>query len=294
MVCVDTNHGWGYLSKSDIIGTSKYLDANGDINEGIVIILRQIDIAGLKLTNVRASITKNLEAPLLLGQSAIGKLGLIQLDLKLNTLTILNGKRNTYDFNSKNDKKVDEHITDTKGTDRTKYKIGQSYGGGIIFYIDNTGRHGLIVAPNDQSAGIQWSNGRRKKDLNEIAREIEDRQAGIIATLDTIIGSGNENTNRIVAIEGEGNYAAKVCFDLILNDYDDWYLPSKCELHQLYLTQKVVGKFPICYYWSSSEEGDGYFMAYREFFFGDDKENGLNSTGNKNISLSSVRAIRSF
>ncbi len=58
----------GYLSKNDITGVSNYSDANGDITEGINIILREIEIQGLKLYNVEASIVKNMVAPLLLGQ----------------------------------------------------------------------------------------------------------------------------------------------------------------------------------------------------------------------------------
>ena len=38
-------------------------------------------------------------------------------------------------------------------------KIGSSYQGGIIFYLDSSKQHGLIAAPMDQSAGIQWYNG---------------------------------------------------------------------------------------------------------------------------------------
>lgn len=87
----------GYLDTADIIGTSNYLDANGNINEGVVINLKEIEIAGLKMFNVKASIIKNIKAPLLFGQSAISKLGLIQIDLKSNTITILNGK-GTYDY----------------------------------------------------------------------------------------------------------------------------------------------------------------------------------------------------
>lgn len=42
----------------------------------------------------------------------------------------------------------------------TTYTIGQSFGGGKIFYIDGTGKHGLIVAPNDQSlSAVFWDNG---------------------------------------------------------------------------------------------------------------------------------------
>jgi clan AA aspartic protease (TIGR02281 family) len=81
----------GYLNKDDVIGTSKYSDANGDISEGININLREIEIQGLKLYNVKAAILKNMDAPLLLGQSAISKLGSIQINLSANTLTIING-----------------------------------------------------------------------------------------------------------------------------------------------------------------------------------------------------------
>ena len=87
----------GYLSERDILGTNKFSDATGVISEGVIINLKEIEIAGLKLYNVKASIVKNNKAPLLLGQSAIGKLGVIQLDLEKNTLTILSGK-GSFDF----------------------------------------------------------------------------------------------------------------------------------------------------------------------------------------------------
>ena len=86
----------GYLNKNDIIGTSNYSDANGNISEGINIILREIEIQGLKLFNVKASIVKNMDAPLLLGQSAISKLGVVQLDLISNTLTIITKNSTQY------------------------------------------------------------------------------------------------------------------------------------------------------------------------------------------------------
>ena len=37
--------------------------------------------------------------------------------------------------------------------------IGDTYQGGIIFYLDASGCHGLIAATADQSTGIQWYNG---------------------------------------------------------------------------------------------------------------------------------------
>lgn len=80
----------GYLTKNDFTGVSYSQIANGDIVENTTVVLREVEIGGIKLPNVTASISHNLDAPLLLGQSAIQKLGPIQLDG--NRLIIQNGK----------------------------------------------------------------------------------------------------------------------------------------------------------------------------------------------------------
>lgn len=79
----------GYLSQSDIIGSNAYQTASGDIAIGTVIKLRRIEINGLVLNNVEASIINSDSAPLLLGQSALSRLGKIQIDYKNSTLTII-------------------------------------------------------------------------------------------------------------------------------------------------------------------------------------------------------------
>ncbi|MDE7414635.1 MAG: tetratricopeptide repeat protein [Muribaculaceae bacterium] len=69
-----------YIKPSDIIGSAKYMDANGDISEGTVINLRKVNFGGFELDNVRASVVRNQRAPLLLGQSVLGRLGKIEID----------------------------------------------------------------------------------------------------------------------------------------------------------------------------------------------------------------------
>jgi len=69
-----------YLSKSDMSGKGYYIDANGDISEGTIVILREVNFGGLTLKNVKASIVKNQKAPLLLGQSVLSRLGKIEID----------------------------------------------------------------------------------------------------------------------------------------------------------------------------------------------------------------------
>jgi hypothetical protein len=83
----------GYLNKTDFKGVEQYSIANGDIVEGTKINIRLLEIEDLKLYNVEASISHELTAPLLLGQSAISKLGKIELDPTSNTLTIINAKK---------------------------------------------------------------------------------------------------------------------------------------------------------------------------------------------------------
>lgn len=69
-----------YIKPSDIIGSARYVDANGDISEGTIINLRNVNFGGLELDNVRASVVRNQKAPLLLGQSVLGRLGKIEID----------------------------------------------------------------------------------------------------------------------------------------------------------------------------------------------------------------------
>lgn len=70
----------GYLKREDFVGSGRFVDANGDISEGTVVNLRNVDFGGLHLNNVRASIVRNQKAPLLLGQSVLGRLGSIEID----------------------------------------------------------------------------------------------------------------------------------------------------------------------------------------------------------------------
>ncbi len=123
--------------------------------------------------------------------------------------------------------------------------IGKSYGGGIIFYVDRTGKHGLVAAPRDQSTGLQWYNGFYS---NAHADGTE-------------VGKGQINTTSIIKYQGAGFYAATLCDRLVIGKYSDWFLPSKDELALMYKNigagasgpLKNKGNFAARIYWSSSE-----------------------------------------
>jgi hypothetical protein len=80
--------------------------------------------------------------------------------------------------------------------------------------------------------------------------------------------------------------AARICGDLVLNGYSDWYLPAKDELNKLYLNKVAVGGFTSNYYQSSSEGND--FSAWIQEF-----GTGTQGMYGKNIGFY-VRAIRTF
>lgn len=77
----------GTLTDDDFIGTQQYQIANGSVEEGTVIKLKTVEIGNRKLYNVQASVVHNLQAPLLLGQSALNKFGKISIDYNKGEIT---------------------------------------------------------------------------------------------------------------------------------------------------------------------------------------------------------------
>jgi hypothetical protein len=151
--------------------------------------------------------------------------------------------------------------------------IGDIYQGGVIFYLDASGCHGLIMAPTDQSTGIAWSNGFPIESTTAFA---------------SCVGCGYGNTSMIVHNQGAGSYAAKLCYDLSLGGKTDWYFPSKEELNLMHLAGIAthLGGLSFEYYWSSTEIDNSsawtyYAQAGGQYF--DQKQQ-----------LYYVRAIRAF
>ena len=75
-----------YLVKEDILGKGQAQVADGRIVDNIIINLRDVEIAGLHLKDVKATVSSSLTAPLLFGQSAIQKLGRVSIDGNLLTI----------------------------------------------------------------------------------------------------------------------------------------------------------------------------------------------------------------
>jgi hypothetical protein len=174
---------------------------------------------------------------------------------------------------------VDEWTNMIGGTAASpELAIGVSYQGGIIAYIlqpDDPGydpniQHGIIAAPSDLSAGAVWGCAGTE----------------ISGASGTALGTGFQNTLAIVAGCSTAGIAARICNDLELNGFDDWYLPSKDELNKLYINKTAIGGFVAGDYWSSSESNAN--NAWRQdFFIGSELDDLKSRTFN-------VRAVRAF
>jgi phosphodiesterase/alkaline phosphatase D-like protein len=160
--------------------------------------------------------------------------------------------------------------------------VGESYQGGIVAYTFQPAdpgyvageTHGIIAAPTDQGM-VEWGC----------------YQADIPGADGTAIGKGKQNTLDIVNGCATAGIAAKICNDLVLNGYDDWYLPSKDELNKLFINRESIGGFIDNSYWSSSEYSDQF--TWLQVFNRYGGENGNQYYWVKQYQWF-VRAIRSF
>ena len=154
------------------------------------------------------------------------------------------------------------------------FAVGQAYGGGIIFYLDGTGQHGLISATSDQSAAIIWAVPAFQS-------------ASVPGGTSTAIGSGSTNTDKIIAQNGAGiTYAAGLARSYTGGSYSDWFLPSKDELNLMYAQKTAIGGLASNTYWSSSEYDSN--EAWYEIF-----GNGGQYYYLKDLTIY-VRAVRAF
>ena len=169
---------------------------------------------------------------------------------------------------------------------RNFYNIGDFAFGGIVFYIDESGEHGLVCAKNDQSTGVKWGKRNNTRKNERLSEEM-------FTTITIFNEKSDKSTNNTK------DFASRICKRLKIKEggitYKDWYLPSKEELNLMYLNKDKINSialvnggisFERTYYWSATEYN--YTSAWVQYF-----ENGKQAQNFKNYK-NRVRAIRAF
>jgi len=137
---------------------------------------------------------------------------------------------------------------------------GLEYGGGFIFHVDQNDGSLLVATDFSEMGDVAW---------------------GDVFDLDTSqeIGSGNENTDRIIEGNlndnsvngfeyGQDDYAFKIVSDLEYRTYNDWFIPSSQSMKAIYDNVHSLGLGDFdesLIYWSSTKVG--YFPYVMGFNF---------------------------
>jgi hypothetical protein len=154
--------------------------------------------------------------------------------------------------------------------------IGDTHEGGIVFYIDGSGCHGLVAKATDETGLFKWST-----------------TTGATDAIGFSMLAGEHNTNKIISKLGTGIApAAEACANLTTNGKNDWYLPSRIELDMMFVNLKLanLGGFANGFYWSSSEVNA---ITVWTQDFTDGTQDGFLPL-NKTATSNRVRAIRAF
>ncbi|MBL0273596.1 MAG: retroviral-like aspartic protease family protein [Chitinophagaceae bacterium] len=80
----------GTVTDKDFLGTETYKFADGSTAKSKVFLIREIQIGNKKVTNVKASISNSVTAPLLLGQSVLNKFGKVTIDYNKGVIVFEN------------------------------------------------------------------------------------------------------------------------------------------------------------------------------------------------------------
>jgi len=140
-------------------------------------------------------------------------------------------------------------------------EIGDILQGGYLFYIDETGKHGLVAAIETVSSLGSWNYEWGCHSTNYIGYDCEGADG-------LAIGTGLQNSLDIAAGCWESEIAAKKALDYETEGYSDWYLPSRDELIELENTLGSIWSAPnSSSYWSSSD-GEYGNCAYSTSFWG--------------------------
>jgi uncharacterized repeat protein (TIGR02543 family) len=191
----------------------------------------------------------------------------------------------------------------TGGAEPSPYSIGD-YGPscvGKVFYVTDGGLHGLEMAPpgwynwyaENPDPSFSWIDGDPVVD--DYGYEYQIIQQTRNGNTLTEIGTGMANSQAIMAQDGAGgtedkDYAAKISINYNGGGFDDWFLPSKDELQQLFANRDVKrpGGFADLRYWSSSEYELGTFDGWSQNFT-NGKQHGTYKASELN-----VRPVRAF
>lgn len=263
----------GLLNESDFIGSINYKIASGEIQEGTKIKLKSIEIGGTILTDINATIVHNLEAPLLLGQTAINKIG--TYTIKENLLIFNDNKKvwptggNNDDFSIAINFLVKENLTEFISTSKLKTNPDIK---NLIIKLDS-----LSTLKNRNNTITQYELGAAYMKLyHEMVQVIDKSKAKeLFYKSVSLLEQACNNKNEDACYKLGENYSFAVVkngtIDIEKSIY--WYkkganlgnsLTSSACSHSLGQHYKNSGKDDEAFYWFHKAAVAGQYASYSQ------------------------------
>jgi hypothetical protein len=113
------------------------------------------------------------------------------------------------------------------------YFVGEVYGGGIIFFVEKNGNHGLIASLSDVATEISM--------LTPSYKSLPENHYKSNTKYRSNTSDGFYNTISIIKL-GYYPSAASICDEYSAGSNSDWYLPSLKELEELIKSKETINQ----------------------------------------------------
>jgi hypothetical protein len=169
-----------------------------------------------------------------------------------------------------------------------KIRIGSKIHGGLVFYIDKSGKHGLVCTYKDIGEAVWGVNGKIEALGDGICDLSGLKNTKIIAEHEPAMGYSviNNSNTFYIDVKTPAPIAGRLCLESNFNGHNDWYLPTKNELELIFQEESVAIHFKQINYWSSTESSDTGAWCF--------SRSSGRSMGHRKTDLGYVIAVRAF